>query len=111
MRQKSAFIFEAYRPAKSAQLCRTALGGPTSCPGIRLAGSSILATPVSGNQIKSIESREAFRWFAMVNVDVSDRETAGANLVGEGDGAPGNATREIFDAADSSRQPCRTPDA
>ena len=40
----------------------------------------------------------------MVNGDVSDGETAGADLVGEGDGAPGNATREIFDAVGDSRQ-------
>jgi len=42
---------------------------------------------------------------------VSDRETAGAELVGEGDGAPGNATREIFDAVDHSYQQRITPEA
>lgn len=71
-------------------------GSPTSCPGIRVAGSSILATPVCGNQIRAIESREAFQMFATVNGDVSDGETAGADLVSEGDGAPGDALREFF---------------
>lgn len=49
--------------------------------------------------------------FAGVTRDVSDGKATSASLGGEGDGAPGNATREIFDAADERDQIRKTPEA
>lgn len=45
------------------------------------------------------------------NGDVGDGKAASAGLRLEGDGAPGNATREIFDAGGERDRLCKTPEA
>lgn len=54
-------------------------------------------------------SQSTEQMFAGVTWDVSDGKAASASLGREDVGAPGNATREIFDAASRRDQTCKTP--